>query len=192
MDLVYKNTSSGGEGHFSVFDGGAAVELLLSASGVPVHDIAVEFPFELVERIEPASRVELVLEMAEHLFGGRVVQTVALAAHRLADAECFQPLPPPAVLVLPAHVRMQDRVRVMRNLGLQHGQEALLLGEIGMPGDVPGDDLLASHVVDGCEVGLRGGDLELGDVRSEFLEWRAGGEVPFQQVTHVPTGITPV
>ena len=57
------------------------------------------------ERI--ASGVELVLEVAEHLLGGGVVDAVALPAHGLADVQSREPVAPPPVPVLPAHVRVK-------------------------------------------------------------------------------------
>lgn len=66
----------------------------------------------------------------------------------------MQPLPPPAVLILPTHVRMQDWVPAMGQSVFQQGQKTLLLREIGMPGYIPGDDLLGGRVVDGSEIRL--------------------------------------
>lgn len=110
-------------------------------------------------RVELSAAVELVLQVAEDLLGRRVVQAVALAAHGLADAEASELVPPPLVLVLPSHVRVQDRLRA--------GGQALLLPEVRTAAHVPGHDLLAGHVVHGSEVRLGAGDLELGDVGPE-------------------------
>ena len=69
-----------------------SLQSYLASSGVPVDDVRVQFALELLVRGELAAGVELVLEVAEHLLGGGVVDAVALAAHGLADAQflfCF-------------------------------------------------------------------------------------------------------
>ena len=50
---------------------------------------------------------KLVLEVAEHLLGRGVVDAVALPAHGLADVQSREPVAPPPVPVLPAHVRVK-------------------------------------------------------------------------------------
>ena len=130
--------------------------------------------------------------MAEHLLGGGVVQAVALAAHGLADAEAFELAPPPLVLVLPSHVRVQDGLRAGGQALREHGEQALLLPEVRTAAHVPGDDLLAGHVVHGSEVRLGAGDLELGDVGAELGERTGRVEVAFEQVMHVIARLAPV
>ena len=92
--------------------GGVSLESYLAPSGVPMDDVRVQLAFEPFVRVELPAAVELVLQVAEDLLGGGVVQAVALAAHGLADAEAFELVPPPLVLVLPSHVRVQDRLHV--------------------------------------------------------------------------------
>ena len=58
-----------------------STESYLASFGVPVDDVVVELGLEPLVRVEFAVAVELVLEMAEHLFGGGVVQAVALAVY---------------------------------------------------------------------------------------------------------------
>ena len=157
-----------------------------------MDDVGVQFAFELFVRVELAASVELVLQVAEHLLGRRVVQAVALAAHGLADAEAFELVPPPLVLVLPSHVRVQDRLRAGGQALREHGEQALLLPEVRTAAHVPGDDLLAGHVVHGSEVRLGSGDLELGDVGAELGERTGRVEVAFEQVTHVIARLAPV
>lgn len=169
-----------------------SLESYLASSGVPVDDVRVKFSFELLVRVEFAPPVELVLEVSEDLFGGGVVQAVALAAHGLADAQPFELPAPPRVLVLPSHVRVQDRVRAPGQPGLEHGEQTPLLPHVGVPAHVPGDDFLAGHVVHGREVGLAARDLEFGDVGAEFFERLAGGEVAFEQVRHPSASVAPV
>ena len=79
-------------------------ESYLAPSGVPMDDVRIQLALEPLVRVEFAVAVELVLEMAEHLFGGGVVQAVALAAHRLSYAQFPEPFAPPRVPVLPSHV----------------------------------------------------------------------------------------
>ena len=157
-----------------------------------MHDVRVRLVLEPLVRVELAAAVELVLQVAEHLLGRRVVQAVALAAHGLADAEAFELVPPPLVLVLPSHVRVQDRLRAGGQALREHGEQALLLPEVRTAAHVPGDDLLAGHVVHGSEVRLGAGDLELGDVGAELGERTGRAEVASEQVMHVIARLAPV
>ena len=111
-----------------------------------MDDVGVQFAFELFVRVELPASVELVLQVAEHLLGGGVVQAVALAAHGLADAEAFELAPPPLVLVPPSHVRVQDGLRAGGQALREHGEQAPLPPEVRTAAHVPGDDLLAGHV----------------------------------------------
>ena len=161
-----------------------SLESYLAPSGVPMDDVGVQFAFELFVRVELPASVELVLQVAEDLLGSGVVQAVALAAHGLADAEAFELVPPPSVLVLPSHVRVQDWLRA--------GEQAPLLPEVRTAAHVPGHDLLAGHVVHGSEVRLAARDLELGDVGPELGERTGRVEVAFEQVMHVIARLAPV
>ena len=169
-----------------------SLESYLAPSGVPMDDVGVQLALELLVRVELAAAVELVLQVAEHLLGGGVVQAVALAAHGLADAEAFELAPPPSVLVPPSHVRVQDRLRAGGQALREHGEQTLLLPEVRTAAHVPGDDLLAGHVVHGREVRLGAGDLELGDVGAELGERTGRVEVAFGQVMHVASLVAPV
>ena len=161
-----------------------SLESYLAPSGVPMDDVGVQLALELLVRVELPASVELVLQVAEHLLGSGVVQAVALAAHGLADAEAFELVPPPSVLVLPSHVRVQDWLRA--------GEQAPLLPEVRTAAHVPGHDLLAGHVVHGSEVRLAARDLELGDVGPELGERTGRVEVAFEQVMHVIARLAPV
>ena len=149
-----------------------------------MDDVGVQFALEPLVRVELPASVELVLQVAEHLLGSGVVQAVALAAHGLADAEAFELVPPPSVLVLPSHVRVQDWLRA--------GEQAPLLPEVRTAAHVPGHGLLAGHVVHGSEVRLAARDLELGDVGPELGERTGRVEVAFEQVMHVIARLAPV
>ena len=61
-------------------------ESYLAPSGVPMDDVRIQLALEPLVRVELAAAVELVLQVAEDLLGGGVVQAVALAAHGLAGA----------------------------------------------------------------------------------------------------------
>lgn len=104
LDVVNWDTGSDREGHAQELLRGASLESYLASSGVPMDDVGVQLAFELFVRVEHTATVELVLQVAEDLLGRRVVQAVALAAHGLADAEAFELVPPPLVLVLPSHI----------------------------------------------------------------------------------------
>lgn len=104
LDVVNWDTGSDREGHAQELLRGASLESYLASSGVPMDDVGVQLAFELFVRVEHTAAVELVLQVAEDLLGRRVVQAVALAAHGLADAEAFELVPPPLVLVLPSHI----------------------------------------------------------------------------------------
>lgn len=104
LDVVNWDTGSDREGHAQELLRGASLESYLASSGVPMHNVRVQLGLEPLERVELSAAVELVLQVAEDLLGRRVVQAVALAAHGLADAEAFELVPPPLVLVLPSHI----------------------------------------------------------------------------------------
>lgn len=104
LDVVNWDTGSDREGHAQELLRGASLESYLASSGVPMDDVGVQLAFELFVRVEHTAAVELVLQVAEDLLGRRVVQAVALAAHGLADAEAFELVPPPLVLVLLSHI----------------------------------------------------------------------------------------
>ena len=167
-------------------------ESYLAPSGVPMDDVRIQLALEPLVRVELAAAVELVLQVAEDLLGGGVVQAVALAAHGLADAEAFELVPPPLVLVLPSHVRVQDRLRAGGQALREHGEQAPLLPEVRTAAHVPGHYLLAGHVVHGREVRLAARDLELGDVGPELGERTGRVEVAFGQVMHVIARLAPV
>ncbi len=69
-------------------------------------------------------------------------------------------LHPPGLLVLPAHVRVQDRPGALGHLGHELVEQLVLLGHVGMQRRGPGDDLLAAEIVDRREVGLAPGLLD--------------------------------
>ena len=76
------------------------------------------------------------------------------------------------MLVLPTHVRVQDRLGPC-GFGLhEYLEHLLLLGEVGVHGDGVGDDLFAGEVVDRREVGLTEGEFELGDVGTHSFSAR--------------------
>ena len=77
---------------------------------------------------------------------------------------------------------MEYGIGAFGQLLLEHGEQPLLLGEVGVPADIPGHNLLGSHVVYGREVRLAARCPELGDVRAQLHPRPVGREVAFQQV----------
>ena len=120
---------------------------------------------------------ELVLQMAEHLLGGAVVDAVALARHALDDPGVPQPLRPAGMLVLPAHVGVQDGPGPLRHALEELVEQVGLLRHVGAGRRRPRDYLLAAEVVHRREVGLAPGLLELGDVGAHLPPRAVGGEV---------------
>ena len=101
------------------------------------------------------------------------------------------------MLVLPSHVRVQDRFDPCWFGVHEHLEHLLLLGEVGVHGDGVGDDLFGGEVVDRSEVGLTEGELELGDIGTHLLPGPIGCEVAADDVVealpHVPlVGVVPV
>ena len=142
-----------------------------------MDDVFVEVSLEVFEAAPFPPPEELVFQVAEHLLGGAVVDAVPLARHALDDPGLLQPLAPPGLLVLPAHVRVQDRPGAIGLLGHELVEQLVLLGHVGAQRRGPGDDLLAAEVVHRREVGLAPGLLELGDVGAHLLPRPVGGEV---------------
>lgn len=142
-----------------------------------MDDIGVEVRLEGLEVGPCPSPEELVLDVAEHLLGGAVVDAVPLARHALGYLRLPQAARPPLVLVLPAHVGVQHGPRALRHPLQQPVEQELLLLHVGARGGRPGHDLLAAEVVHRREVGLAPGLFELGDVDAHLLPRRGGGEV---------------
>lgn len=157
-----------------------------------MDDVFVQVSLEVFEARPFSSAKELVLHMAEHLLRRAVVDAVALPGHALHHAGLLQPLAPPGLLVLPAHVRVQDRPGALGHLGHELVEQLVLLGHVGMQRRGPGDDLLAAEIVDRREVGLAPGLLELGDVGAHLLPRPVGGEVPADDVLEGLSDLAPV
>lgn len=155
-------------------------------------DVGLEVRLEPLERVPVATAEELVLQMAEDLLGRAVVQAVALARHALDEAVLRQRADVGGVLVLPAHIRVQHGPSALRLGGEEHLQHLLLLGEVGMHGYRVGHDLLAPEVVDGREVGLAEGELELGDVGTHLLPRAVRREVAADHVLEGLSDLAPV
>lgn len=79
---------------------------------------------------------------------------VALTAHRLAYVQPFELLPPPLVPVLPIPCPSAVSAPRPGQAFREHGEQAPLPVRVGVLAHVPGDDLLAGHVVHGREVRL--------------------------------------
>lgn len=145
-------------------------------------DVGLEVGLERLEVVPVAPPEELVLHVAEDLLGGAVVDAVAPARHALGEPVLRERRDVRRVLVLPAHVGVQDRPGAI-GLGLHELLEhLLLLGEVGALRDRVRHDLLAAEVVDRREVGLAEGELELGDVGPHLLPWPVRLEVAADHV----------
>ena len=131
--------------------------------------VRIEVAFELLEARPVLAAEELIFDMAEDLLGRAVVDAVALPRHALHDARIMQPVNPARVLVLPAHIRVQDRVGALGHLGHELVQYAELLRHVRAQRRRPRHYLLAAEVVDRREVGLAPGLLELGHVGAHLL-----------------------
>ena len=157
-----------------------------------MDEICVEVSLEVFEAAPFPPPEELVLYMAEHLLGRPVVDAVALPGHALHHAGLLQPLAPPGLLVLPAHVRVQYRPGAIGFLRHEPVEQLMLLGHVGVQRRGPGDDLLAAEVVDRREVGLPPGLLELGDVGAHLPPRPVGGEVAPDDVLEGLSDLAPV
>lgn len=89
---------------------------------------------------------------------------------------------PPRVLVLPAHVAVDDRRGPGRHPREQAPEHLLLLGHVRARRHRPGDDLLRAEVVDRGEVRLAPGLPEFRDVGPELLPRGARAKVTRYQV----------
>lgn len=99
--------------------------------------VFLQVAFEILERLPLASNVslaapvELVLDVAEELFGGGIVDAVRLPGHALDDAGGLEPGCVRGVLVLPAPVQMHGRGGTLGNLGQQLVEHPDLLAHDG-------------------------------------------------------------
>ena len=144
--------------------------------------VRVEVSLELLETRPLPAAEELVLDMAEDLLGGAVVYAVALPRHALDDAGVLQPGDPARILVLPAHIGMQDGMRAVGHPGDQLIEHVELLSHVRAHRRRPRHDLLAAEVVDRREVRLAPCLLELGHVRAHLLPGGVGREVAGEHV----------
>ena len=140
-------------------------------------DVGVQVRFEGLEVGPRPSPEELVLDVAEDLLGRPVVDAVALPGHALDDPGAPQPPAPCGVLVLPAHVAVQDRFGALGHPLQQPVEQGELLRHVRAPRRGPRHDLLAAEVVHRREVRLAPGLLELRDVGAHLLPRAVGGEV---------------
>ena len=140
--------------------------------------IGVEVGFEGLEVGPRPSPEELVLDVAEDLLRGAVVDAVALARHALRYLRLPQAARPCLVLVLPVYVAVQDRALALGHPLREPVEQGHLLGHARASRRAPCDDLLAAEVVHRREVGLAPGLLELRDVGAHLLPQTVGGEVP--------------
>ena len=114
-----------------ILPGSGPFELYLASCCVPVRDVSLEVGFEALEGLPVLAAKELVLEVPENLLGGTVVDAVAFARHALDETVIGERTDVGLVLVLPSHIRVQDRLSSC-GLGVhEHLEHLLLLGEVG-------------------------------------------------------------
>ena len=162
-----------------------------------MDDVFVEVSLEVFEAGPFPPSEELVLYVTEHLLCRPVVDAVALPGHALHHAGLLQPVVPPCLLVLPAHIRVRYRAGTLGRPGYELVEQLMLLGHVGVQRRGPGDNLLAAEVVDWREGGLPPGLLELGDVGAYLLPRPVGPEAPTDDVFEGSTdlalvGVVPV
>ena len=90
--------------------------------------IGIEVGFEGLEVGPRPSPEELVLDVAEDLLRGAVVDAVALPGHALHYLRLPQVTRPRLVLALPAHVAVQDRGSRLRASSLGTGRAGPSVG----------------------------------------------------------------
>ena len=139
--------------------------------------VGIEVRFEGLEVGPRPSPEELVLDVAEDLLRGAVVDAAALARHALRYLRLPQATRPCLVLVLPAHIAVQDRGLAFGHLRQEPVEQGHLLGNVRSPRRAPRDDLLAAEVVNRREVRLPPGLPELRDVGAHLPPRAVGGEV---------------
>lgn len=70
---------------------GQALQSYLPPARVPVDYVFLQVAFEILEGLPLAAPVELVLDVAEELLGGGIVDAVRLPGHALDDAGGLEP-----------------------------------------------------------------------------------------------------
>ena len=96
-----------------------------------MRDVGIEVGFEALEGLPVLAAEEFVLEVSEDLFGGAIVDAVAFASHTLDETVIGERSDIGLVLVLPTHVRVQDRLGPF-GFGLhEYLEHLLLLSEVG-------------------------------------------------------------
>ena len=154
--------------------------------------VFLQVAFEILERLPLAAPVELVLDVAEELLGGGIVDAVRLPGHALDDAGGLEPGCVRGVLVLPAPVRVHGRGGALGDLGQQLVEHPHLLALVGRGRYVARHDLLGAEVQRRGPVGLAASHLELGDVRPQLLPRGPGVEIPRDHVLERPADDAPV
>jgi len=134
----------------------------------------------------------LVLHHPEERFHYAVVDAVPFPGHRLDDAFLLEPPLVIAMLVLPAHVAMEDQpfqIGMLREGLVQH---PLGLLQVRGQGQVPRHDVAHPHVNDRGQIRFAERAVELGDVRRPFLVRPIRREVPVDEVARDMADLTDV
>ena len=134
----------------------------------------------------------LVLHHTEERFHYAVVDAVPFPGHRLDDAFLLEPSLVIDMLVLPAHVAMEDQPL---QIGMLHEgliQHPLGLLQVRGQGQVPRHDVAHPHVEDRGQIRFAERAVELGHVRRPFLVRLARHEVPADEVVRDMADLTDV
>jgi len=161
-----------------------------------VHDIGLEVGFETLKGLPVLAAKKLVLNVSEDLLGGAIVDAVAFTRHTLDKTVLSEHTDVNLVLILPAHIRVQNRLSSL-GFGIhEYLKHLLLLGKIRAHRDGVGNNLLAGKVINRSEVGLTKGKLKLGNISTQLLPGTGRREVATDDVgeplPHIPLiGVIP-
>ena len=157
-----------------------ALQFCLDPAVVVVIQICNEFQFEVFHGLKFLQVQQFALEQPEEVFYHRIVQTVSLAAHTLANTFLPEHLLVLFVLVLPALIGMENEVCSIRNFCkclVQHGRHHAEHRTIryGVT-----DQIAAAQIKDGREIELLSKQTELCHIGDPLLVRPVRMEVPIQ------------
>src|SRR5512135_2898731 len=115
-------------------------------------EILEQCRFGLPAGAKPCEVNQLGLERAEERLHGRVIVTVAFAAHGRLKAVTIEDLAVGAAGVLHAAIGMMDETSARGMMLNGHHQRLLAQGALQVIGHAPADDLAGGYVLDGSQV----------------------------------------
>jgi len=147
-----------------------------------MRNVRIEVSFETLKGLPVLPTKELVLNVSEDLLGGAIVDAVAFTRHTLDKTVLSEHTDVNLVLILPPHIRVQNRLSSL-GFGIhEYLKHLLLLGKIRAHRDGVGNNLLAGKVINRSEVGLTKGKLKLSDVGTQLLPRAIGLEIATDDV----------